>query len=61
MYFETFARYFLQYAVEPTEYSASDAFDRFKCFSRIVPALPVISPLSSITTTCSSSCLAPLA
>ena len=51
MYFELVARYFLQYAVEPTEYSASFALDRFKCFSRIVPALPVISPVSSITTT----------
>ena len=51
MYFELVARYFLQYDVEPTEYSPSDAFDKLTCFSRIVPALPVISPLSSITTT----------
>ena len=51
MYCEFDARYFLQYDVEPTEYSPSDAFDKLTCFSRIVPALPVISPLSSITTT----------
>ena len=51
MYCELVARYFLQYDVEPTEYSASFAFERFKCFSRIVPALPVIVPLSSMTTT----------
>ena len=61
MYCEFVARYFLQYAVEPTEYSASFAFERFKCFSRIVPALPVIVPLSSMTTTCISSNLPPLA
>ena len=61
MYCELVARYFLQYDVEPTEYSASFAFERFRCFSRIVPALPVIVPLSSITTTCSSSNLPPLA
>ena len=51
MYFELVARNFLQYAVDPTEYSASVAFERFKCFSRTVPALPVISPVSSITIT----------
>ena len=51
MYAELVARYFLQYDVEPTEYSASFAFDKFRCFSRIVPALPGIVPLSSLTTT----------
>ena len=61
MYCELVARYFLQYAVEPTEYSASFAFDKARCFSRIVPALPVIVPLSSMTTTCISSNLPPLA
>ena len=51
MYFELVARYFLQYEVDPTEYSPSFAFDRLRCFSRIVPVLPVTNPLSSITTT----------
>ena len=60
MYCELVARYFLQYEVEPTEYSASFAFDRLRCFSRIVPVFPVIVPLSSITTTCISSNLPPL-
>ena len=61
MYLELVARYFLQYAVEPTEYSASFALDKLRCFSSIVPALPLISPLSSITTTSTSSNLPPLA
>ena len=51
MYCEFVARYFLQYEVDPTEYSPSFAFDRLRCFSRIVPVLPVTNPLSSITTT----------
>ena len=51
MYLELAARYFLQYAVDPTENSASFALESDKCFSRIVPALPVTVPLSSITTT----------
>ena len=48
---EEFKINFLQYEGEPAENSASFAFERFKFFSRIVPALPVIVPLSSITTT----------
>ena len=51
IYCELEARYFLQYDGEPAENSASFAFERLKCFSRMVPALPVTTPLSSITTT----------
>ena len=51
IYFELISRYFLQYAVLPTEYSESDALERPTCFSKMVPALPVISPSSSTTTT----------
>ena len=52
---DEFNRNFLQYEEDPAENSASFAFERFKFFSRIVPAFPVISPSSSITTTCTSS------
>ena len=52
---EALSRNFLQYEVDPAENSASFAFDRFKFFSRIVPAFPLMSPSSSITTTCTSS------
>ena len=58
---EEFKINFLQYDGEPAENSASFAFERFKFFSRIVPALPVIVPLSSITTTWTSSNLELLA
>ena len=54
-YWELFAIYFLQYAVLPTEYSASFALESERCFSRIVPAFPLTLPLSSITTTWISS------
>ena len=47
--------YFLQYEGEPKEYSPSFVFDSDKCFSKIVPALPDTSPVSSITTTWTSS------
>lgn len=44
---EPCTRYFLQYAGLPAEYSASFALERFRCFSRIVNAFPVIEPFSS--------------
>ena len=47
---DTSEEYFLQYEVAPAEYCASFALDSDVCFSRIVPALPVTSPVSSITT-----------
>ena len=47
--------YFLQCDVLPSEYSASFALERFKCFSRTVPAFPVTSPFPSITITWNSS------
>ena len=48
---EALSKNFLQYEADPAENSASFAFDRFKFFSRIVPAFQVTSPSSSITTT----------
>ena len=51
MLLELVSNQLLQYEREPTENSPSFAFERFKCFSKIVPALPVISPSASITTT----------
>ena len=47
--------YFLQYEGDPNEYSPSFAFESDKCFSKIVPALPLTFPSSSITTTWTSS------
>ena len=45
------ARYFLQKDGLPKEYSPSFALDSDTCFSKIVAGVPVISPVSSKTTT----------
>ena len=59
-YSELTSKYFLQYCGDPTEYSASFAFDKLRCFSRIVPAFPVTLPFASMTTIWNSSNLPPL-